>query len=97
MSQLQQSSAGQIIQSHLIVVVYYHQVPQAQSPEQLEHSRKRCVLQGNQLPLAHFSPPWEETQTPKPSIPRVLSSLSSLHADSKVLCAASGFSEAHTT
>lgn len=77
-------------QSHLIVVVHHHQVPQAQSPEQLEHSRKRCLLQGNQLPLAHFTPPWEEIQTPKPSISRVLSCSFPSMPNSKALCDASG-------
>lgn len=82
-------------QSHLIVVVHYHQVPQAQGPEQLEHSRKRCLLQGNQLPVAHFTPQWEGTQTPKPSISRVLSCPFPSMPDSKALCAALGFSESH--
>lgn len=79
-------------QSHLIVVVHHHQVPQAQSPEQLEHSRKRCLLQGNPLPLGHFTPPWEEIQTPKPSISRVLSCSFPSMPDSRPCVPLVGFS-----
>lgn len=92
-SQLQQSPAGQN-QSHLIVVVYYDQVPQAQSPEQLEHSRKRCLLQGNQMPLAHFTY-CGKTQTPQPSISRVLSRPSPPCLTLRPCGPLIGFSEAH--